>query len=329
MLKRAVYVFAAVLLALTLCVPALAGNERHATPAGYNDHDYQKIAAFFDTQITVSYYGITMTKHLYEWAQMIEPGFSMQDPSTWHVEYEGATQFDVEWTGIGGEYRLTAVTADPSITWFTDYTGCDLDLSGCGELVTLVCSVFRIGSLDVSDCGKLVTLVCRNNDHTTSVDLSGCSSLASADLTGCRLTEIDFSDSPLIPFDHIGANGSGTVGYAAGTAYAVPNSGSQFFGWYSESGQLITQSSGLDASSTDFARVSARFTGAVTVIMGDANGDGSVDVQDALMALRAGMSMISLSPDAAAACDVNGDGSVTVGDALQILRKAMGLIQQF
>ncbi len=331
MSRRFIAAAAALIMLFALCLPAFAkGTEtRHTTPAGYNDNDYQKMAAFLDTQITVSYFGMTMTKRIYEWFQMVEPGFSMQDPSTWDLNYEDQAEFSVLWADFGGEYRILTVWATASVASFNDYTGGSMDLSGCEEMVTFVFNCFKLDSLDLSGCGKLVSAECRYNNSLTSIDLSGCGSLEHLSLEDCLLTEIDLTDCPLIPFDMIRANGSGTVYLSEETAYAVPDPGSQFFGWYSESGQLITENAQLDANDTEYARVSARFTGAVTVVLGDADGNGSVEVPDALIALRGAMSIISLTPEQQAACDVNGDGSVTVNDALLILRKAMGLISGF
>ena len=65
---------------------------------------------------------------------------------------------------------------------------------------------------------------------------------------------------------------------------------------------------------------------ASSVTAGDINGDGTVDMQDALLALRIAMGVFTPDEDQTAAADVNGDGSVGVDDALVILRYAMGLI---
>ena len=58
---------------------------------------------------------------------------------------------------------------------------------------------------------------------------------------------------------------------------------------------------------------------------GDANGDGTVDVTDALLVLRYAMGLVNTIPGMSA-CDVNGDGVVDMTDALVILRIAMGII---
>lgn len=65
------------------------------------------------------------------------------------------------------------------------------------------------------------------------------------------------------------------------------------------------------------------------VVPGDANGDGNVDVADALLAIRYSMGLFQLSENALSACDIDHDGSVVVSDALMILRRAMGIIDSF
>lgn len=59
---------------------------------------------------------------------------------------------------------------------------------------------------------------------------------------------------------------------------------------------------------------------------GDVNGDGSVSVDDALLVLRASLTLVQLSAEQAEAADINNDGIVDMTDALVILRIAMGLI---
>lgn len=53
---------------------------------------------------------------------------------------------------------------------------------------------------------------------------------------------------------------------------------------------------------------------------GDVNGDGRVDVTDAVLALQAAARLQALSPEQYAAADVNGSGSVDVSDAVALLR---------
>ena len=68
------------------------------------------------------------------------------------------------------------------------------------------------------------------------------------------------------------------------------------------------------------------YSGTQPGLMGDVNGDGSVDVADALLTLRYSMELIGETALELNAADMDGNGMVTVSDALTILRIAMGLI---
>ena len=62
---------------------------------------------------------------------------------------------------------------------------------------------------------------------------------------------------------------------------------------------------------------------------GDANGDGTVNAVDALVAMRyvIGVSTENLTPEQIAAADFNGDGAVNAVDTLLIMRFSLGLIE--
>ena len=79
----------------------------------------------------------------------------------------------------------------------------------------------------------------------------------------------------------------------------------------------------------DYVEVTSAETPVPTVIYGDVNGDGEVDIADALLTLRYAMGLL---PDDAldlTAAEVDGDGVVSVSDALLILRCSMDLIGEF
>ena len=66
--------------------------------------------------------------------------------------------------------------------------------------------------------------------------------------------------------------------------------------------------------------------GGAQQLPGDVNGDGTVNVTDAVLALRRAMGIIELTDEQFLRADVNGDGNVDVTDALTIMRISMGLI---
>ena len=62
---------------------------------------------------------------------------------------------------------------------------------------------------------------------------------------------------------------------------------------------------------------------------GDVNGDGKIDITDALMALQAAAGKVTLTATEAAAANADGDaqGAITAADALLILKAATGQIE--
>lgn len=60
-------------------------------------------------------------------------------------------------------------------------------------------------------------------------------------------------------------------------------------------------------------------------ILGDVNGDGTVDSADALMILRNSVGLESFGSDQTLIGDVNGDGTVDSADALEVLRSSVSL----
>ena len=67
---------------------------------------------------------------------------------------------------------------------------------------------------------------------------------------------------------------------------------------------------------------------AVSGIMGDVNGDGIVDIADALMISRYDVELVTLNKNQLALGDITGDGSVDIADALYISRLDAGLLEE-
>ena len=69
------------------------------------------------------------------------------------------------------------------------------------------------------------------------------------------------------------------------------------------------------------------------ILFGDVNGDGLVDVGDAILVLRHIVGLVNIEneygAEAIVRANVNGDGDVDVGDAILILRYIVGLISEF
>ena len=162
-MKRKLKALAAVLLVLVMlgsAMPMQLAAEamtplttRYATPHGYNDHDYQKMVAFFEQ---TDENGVRNGEKLSE-------DYDPTDPETWW-EYDGDyCRGIVEWTTVAGEYRLYNI-------FFGGIGNDALPL----ELV---------GFLDVSGCTALVKVRCRSwgDIQLTGLDVSGCAALEELD----------------------------------------------------------------------------------------------------------------------------------------------------
>ena len=216
-MKRKLKALAAVLLVLVMlgsAMPMQLAAEamtplttRYATPHGYNDHDYQKMVAFFEQ---TDENGVRNGEKLSE-------DYDPTDPETWW-EYDGDyCRGSVEWTTVAGEYRLYNIffggignDALPlELVGFLDVSGCTaltevrckswgdiqltgLDVSGCTSLVELYCLENKLTELDVSGCAALEILDCYGND-LTELDVSECAALEELDCDYNHMTELDVS----------------------------------------------------------------------------------------------------------------------------------------
>ena len=213
-MKRKLKAIAAVLLVLVMlgsAMPIQLAAEamtplttRYATPDGYNDHDYQKMVAFFEQ---TDENGVRNGEKLSE-------DYDPTDPETWWEYDDGYWRRRVEWTTVAGEYRLYEIffggssnDAHPlELVGFLDVSGCaalealdcdgneltELDVSGCTALTGLACSGNQLTELDVSTNTGLVRLACYGN-QLTELDISANAALEELTCYGNQLTELDIS----------------------------------------------------------------------------------------------------------------------------------------
>ena len=216
-MKQKLKAIAAILLVLVMFVSAMPmqltaeamtpPTTRYATPDGYNDHDYQKMVAFFEQ---TDENGVRNGEKLSE-------DYDPTDPETWW-EYDGDyCRGSIEWTTVVGEYRLYEIffggignDALPlELAGFLDVSGCTalaevccwsvgdiqltgLDVSGCAALEVLDCYGNELTELDINGCAALEVLDCSWN-QLTELDVSGCTALEVLDCSGNELTELDVS----------------------------------------------------------------------------------------------------------------------------------------
>ena len=216
-MKRKLKALAAILLVLVMLGSAMPmqlaaeamtpPTTRYATPHGYNDHDYQKMVAFFEQ---TDENGVRNGEKLSE-------DYDPTDPETWW-EYDGDyCRGSIEWTTVAGEYRLYEIffggignyALPLELVGFLDVSGCTaltdvrcnswgdiqltgLDVSGCAALEVLDCDGNELTELDVSTNTGLVWLYCRRN-QLTELDISANTELRRLYCSGNQLTELDVS----------------------------------------------------------------------------------------------------------------------------------------
>ena len=197
-MKRKLKALAAVLLVLVMLGSAMPmqlaaeamtpPTTRYATPDGYNDHDYQKMVAFFEQ---TDENGVRNGEKL-SW------DYDPTDPRTWRGYDGDYCRGSIGWTIVAGEYRLYEIffggrsngnDAEPlELVGF-------LDVSGCTALTEVRCESLgdiQLTGLDVSGCAALEVLYCGGNE-LTELDVSGCTALTSLDCYENQLTELDIS----------------------------------------------------------------------------------------------------------------------------------------
>ena len=151
---------------------------RYATPDGYNDHDYQKMVAFFEQ---TDENGVRNGEKLSE-------NYDPTDPGTWW-EADGS-EIGVEWTVDDDEYRICEIRIGSSSLGMMG----NLDVSGCTGLDRLDCSENQLTEINVSGCTALTDIDCSNN-KLTELNVSTNTELYTLRCYGNQLTELDVSEN--------------------------------------------------------------------------------------------------------------------------------------
>ncbi len=187
-MKRKLKVIAAILLVLIMFISAMPMQlvaeamtpltTRYATPHGYNDHDYQKMVAFFEQ---TDENGVRNGEKLSE-------NYDPTDPGTWW-EADGS-EIGVEWTVDDDEYRICEIRIGSSSLGMMG----NLDVSGCTGLDRLDCSENQLTEINVSGCTALTDIDCSNN-KLTELNVSTNTELYTLRCYGNQLTELDVSEN--------------------------------------------------------------------------------------------------------------------------------------
>ena len=357
-LKRIISLFVAA--AFILSAAAVTADPR--APEGYNAHDYQKITAFLETEDEYGVKNGVKLSTAYDpldpdsWNAGHE-----DDPRIEWTEADGGLRLKrvncpsvpnllFGSLDLGGCAALEYVDVGDSAIDAVDAGGCalldtlicknnrlvSLDVSGCASLRLLNCSNNQLAALSVSGCPSLRFLECRWN-RITSLDVSACPLLSVLICTDNCLKTLDLSANPLlgcVSFLRMVDGGGQYVScfisrdpeYSPMDEFFISadcyDSCGSFAGWFTADGRFLWGHTTYTPQPEDGGVFVARFE-IIGPMPGDADGDGEVTASDALLILRAAMSVIP--GNTGCGYDVNGDGTVELTDALLVLRRVMGL----
>ncbi|HCT35706.1 MAG TPA: hypothetical protein DF292_01560 [Firmicutes bacterium] len=175
-----------VLLSVIVFCSASQDVRAYETPAGYDEHNYQKLVAFLELPNGAGKNG-----------DKISASYDPGDPTTWA---------GVQWDN-GADKRVSMINwSKKGLVGSLDVSGCtalfyffcvnnqitELNVSGCTDLNFLCCSNEQITELNVSGCTALMDLWCDFNP-LTSMDVSGCTALENLLCGSNLLTALDVS----------------------------------------------------------------------------------------------------------------------------------------
>ena len=244
-MKRKLKVIAAILLVLIMFISAMPMQlaaeamtpltTRYATPDGYNDHDYQKMVAFFEQ---TDENGVRNGEKLSE-------NYDPTDPGTWW-EADGS-EIGVEWTVDDDEYRICEIRIGSSSLGMMG----NLDVSGCTGLDRLDCSENQLTEINVSGCTALTDIDCSNN-KLTELNVSTNTELYTLRCYGNQLTELDVSENTwlyelycfgneLVRIDISGCTDLDGLDCSENQLTELDLSGNTFLRWLYCSGNQITE----------------------------------------------------------------------------------------
>ena len=114
--------------------PTTAPTQAPTAPEGYNEHDYNALRAFLETEAD----GIRNGERL-------NAGYSSRDPRTWTYKRWDQTVELAKWDEEGRLVEVTALVEGYALSG-------DLDLSGCDRLDKITFSSESIDTLDLTGC---------------------------------------------------------------------------------------------------------------------------------------------------------------------------------
>ncbi|MBR3299112.1 MAG: dockerin type I repeat-containing protein [Clostridia bacterium] len=309
------------------------GYYAYSTNDGYNNSiAYMEATAILNTYSRIDFIYYIDSEDDYDWFKFYVNGTEVyRDSGEDHTSFEWVTPssgtYTFRWeyakdgsTHVGGD---NVVIRDVKIE-FGPSEHLDLNLiNGSGTLQPLQ---FTTGGEYPFDC---MYVNGRYTAYSTNygVDNSVSYMTATAALTAGKTLSFSYMvdsetnydlfrfyvNNSLVYTDH---------GYFSDTyTWTAPSSGTYTFRWeYYKDG-----STSVDGDCVHIWNVLVGSGGSGGGVPGDTDGNGTVNMVDAVMALRHAMSLTTLTAEQRARADIDGNGTVNMVDAVTILRRSMGI----
>lgn len=233
-------------------------------------------------------------------------GKALQGPIT--LQYPELESFNMEGSNLSG---LTCIDCDSltEIRASNSNIVLQFDVSGAPQLRTL----------EISGLGEL------DGEKISVLDLSANHALQQVEAVNSLFEEIITDLTAFGGRLELKADG-GLIGctYSEGTLTAFAYETDQpFAGWLAANGAVLSTEAQCTVTAPGI--YTALFGSDPITLPGDVNGNGKVEIADAVLIARHALELELLDGDALSAADVNGDGNIRIDDAVLVCRIALGL----
>lgn len=208
--------------------------------------------------------------------------------------------------------------------------GATITLSGAGVSSSLITNTNGQATISInpSSAGTIIATVTKSgyNSGTTTITVSQPASVLTAMTVSPQTASVIIGNTTT--FTAVLKDQFGN----AITATVTWSSSNTSVGTISSAGVFTAVAAGTTTITATIGTVSGTATATVTptgVLKGDVNGDGSINVVDALFVAQYTVGLRTLNSQQLAAADVNCDGQVNVVDALFIAQYTVGLRTTF
>ncbi|MGN0808719.1 MAG: dockerin type I domain-containing protein [Christensenellales bacterium] len=263
---------------------------------------------------------------------LMNPEYDQYDVSTWTAvtfsENGRIIELNFDDLSFMGLIPLRDMTALEVLTMNNNMAN-EIRLFNNPALEAIYANGSSLNSIVGIDQAANLRVVQLNDTAITELDLSSNTLIEEVLCTNACVNEIHLAAESFNGSVDLFAVGNGYIGIEMTaenglTITAEPMPDETFYGWCNQDGMLLSSEACISLESGSDYCLNAVFE--QPGILGDANGNGVVSVEDALLVMRYVLELIpSDQTIMVSTCDMNNDGSIDFTDVTMILRLAMNI----